>query len=430
MIITLPVFLSVICITTIFAAALVYLYMDGKLKVLQQNYSTLQNNMEINAILLNKEKQQTEIENKKNQALEIKITTLEAELKHHKEKYDHLVNDTEHQLQKFENIANKVLHHQSAIMDEKQKLGIKEILDPLKEKIKTFEDKIEKTNLESVGRHESLKEQMKLLYEKSDQVSKDANNLVKALKGDYKKQGNWGELILESILDKSGLEKNREYFVQVTERNDEGKMYKPDVVIQLPDGKKLIIDSKVSLNAYEMMVNADTDDEQKIAHKAHVMAVKTHIDTLASKNYHDLYKVESPDFVLMFIPIDTALSAAIQLDAELYLYAFDKNIVMVAPSTLLATLKTVDTMWRNDKQNRFAMEIAEEAGKMYDKFVGFADDMDKLGKQLNTAQSTYQYSMKKLNSGTGNLVSRAENIKALGAKANKSLPKTSFTEES
>ena len=430
MIITLPVFLSVICITTIFAAALVYLYMDGKLKVLQQNYSTLQNNMEINAILLNKEKQQTEIENKKNQALEIKITTLEAELKHHKEKYDHLVNDTEHQLQKFENIANKVLHHQSAIMDEKQKLGIKEILDPLKEKIKTFEDKIEKTNLESVGRHESLKEQMKLLYEKSDQVSKDANNLVKALKGDYKKQGNWGELILESILDKSGLEKNREYFVQVTERNDEGKMYKPDVVIQLPDGKKLIIDSKVSLNAYEMMVNADTDDEQKIAHKAHVLAVKTHIDTLASKNYHDLYKVESPDFVLMFIPIDTALSAAIQLDAELYLYAFDKNIVMVAPSTLLATLKTVDTMWRNDKQNRFAMEIAEEAGKMYDKFVGFADDMDKLGKQLNTAQSTYHDSMKKLNSGTGNLVSRAENIKALGAKANKSLPKTSFTEES
>ena len=430
MIITLPVFLSVICITTIFAAALVYLYMDGKLKVLQQNFSTLQNNMEINAILLNKEKQQTEIENKKNQALEIKITTLEAELRHHKEKYEYLVNDTEHQLQKFENIANKVLHHQSAVMDEKQKLGIKKILDPLKEKIKTFEDKIEKTNLESVGRHESLKEQMKLLYEKSDQVSKDANNLVKALKGDYKKQGNWGELILESILDKSGLEKNREYFVQVTERNDEGKMYKPDVVIQLPDGKKLIIDSKVSLNAYEMMVNADTDDEQKIAHKAHVLAVKNHIDTLASKNYHDLYKVESPDFVLMFIPIDTALSAAIQLDAELYLYAFDKNIVMVAPSTLLATLKTVDTMWRNDKQNRFAMEIAEEAGKMYDKFVGFADDMDKLGKQLNTAQSTYHDSMKKLNSGTGNLVSRAENIKALGAKANKSLPKTSFTDES
>lgn len=430
MIITLPVFLSAICITTIFAAALVYLYMDGKLKVLQQNYSTLQNNMEINAILLNKEKQQTEIENKKNQALEIKITTLEAELRHHKEKYEYLVNDTEHQLQKFENIANKVLHHQSAVMDEKQKLGIKEILDPLKEKIKTFEDKIEKTNLESVGRHESLKEQMKLLYEKSDQVSKDANNLVKALKGDYKKQGNWGELILESILDKSGLEKNREYFVQVTERNDEGKMYKPDVVIQLPDGKKLIIDSKVSLNAYEMMVNSDTDDEQKIAHKAHVLAVKNHIDTLASKNYHDLYKVESPDFVLMFIPIDTALSAAIQMDAELYLYAFDKNIVMVAPSTLLATLKTVDTMWRNDKQNRFAMEIAEEAGKMYDKFVGFADDMDKLGKQLNTAQSTYHDSMKKLNSGTGNLVSRAENIKALGAKANKSLPKTSFTEES
>ncbi len=426
---TLPVFLSLLVFTVIITSAIVYLFMDGKIKLLQQNYTSLQNANELYAIQLNKVRQDSEAEVKKNLALEIKLTAVDAELKHHKEKYESLINDSELQLQKFENIANKVLHQQSAVMDEKQKHGIKEILDPLKEKIKTFEDKIEKTNLESVGRHESLKEQMKLLYEKSDQVSKDANNLVKALKGDYKRQGNWGELILESILDKSGLEKNREYFVQVTERNGEGKMYKPDVVIQLPDGKKLIIDSKVSLNAYEMMVNADSDDEQKIAHKAHVMAVKNHIDTLASKNYHDLYKVESPDFVLMFIPIDTALSAAIQLDAELYLYAFDKNIVMVAPSTLLATLKTVDTMWRNDKQNRFAMEIAEEAGKMYDKFVGFADDMDKLGKQLNTVHSTYQDSMKKLNSGTGNLVSRAENIKALGAKANKSLPKTSFTDE-
>ena len=426
---TTSVFISAIFFAIILTTAIVYIFMDGKLKLLRQNYTSLQNASEMYAIQVNKERQQTEAEIKKNTTLEIKLAALETELKFSKEKYDTLINDTEQQMQKFEFIANKVLHHQSSAMEEKQKLGIKEILDPLKEKIKTFEDKIEKTNLESVGRHESLKEQMKLLYEKSDQVSKDAGNLVKALKGDFKKQGNWGELILESILDKSGLEKNREYFVQVSERNDEGRMYKPDVVIHLPDGKKLIIDSKVSLNAYEMMVNADTDDEQKIAHKAHVLAVKNHIDTLASKNYHDLYKVESPDFVLMFIPIDTALSAAIQLDHELYIYAFDKNIVMVAPSTLLATLKTVDTMWRNDKQNRFAMEIAEEAGKMYDKFVGFADDMDKLGKQLNTAQSTYHDSMKKLNTGTGNLVSRAENIKALGAKANKSLPKSSFTEE-
>ncbi|MBK9734078.1 MAG: DNA recombination protein RmuC [Saprospiraceae bacterium] len=413
----------ILLIVFIIAVGVTFLIMDSKIKLLRYTITTLTNT---NFTLFEELKQERflldDIRNRLTDA-ELKKTNFESQLNHIREKYDVLINDNEFQLQKFENIANRILQHQTAAMDEKQKLGMKEILDPLKEKIKTFEEKIEKTNVDSAGRHESLKEQMKVLFDKSDQVSKDAGNLVKALKGDYKKQGNWGELILESILDKSGLEKNREYFVQVSERNDEGKIHRPDVVIQLPDGKKLVIDSKVSLNAYEAMVNAENEDDQKSAHKAHVLAIKNHIDNLASKNYHDLYKVESPDFVLMFIPIDTALSAAIQLDPELYIYAFDKNIVMVAPSTLLATLKTVDSMWRNDKQNRFAMEIAEEAGKMYDKFCGFLDDMDKMGKQLNTVENTYHDAMKKLSTGTGNLVSRAENVKALGAKANKSLPK-------
>lgn len=412
----------------VLSAVITYLIMDAKLKIQNQKLMSLQSALEISLFESKNQKEQLAAFTQKITTSEVKAASLESEIKFMQQNYDALVNDKAIQMQRFEQIAGKILAQQSQSMDERQKTGMKEILEPLKEKIKSFEEKIEKSNVDTAGRHESLKEQMKLLYEKSDQVSKDAGNLVKALKGDYKKQGNWGELILESILDKSGLEKNREYFVQVTERNDQGKMVKPDVVIHLPGSKRLIIDSKVSLNAYDAMVNADDEEEQKTAHKAHVLAIKNHIDNLASKNYHDLYSMESPDFVLMFIPIDTALSAAIQLDPDLYLYAFEKNIVMVAPSTLLATLKTVDTMWRNDKQNRFALEIAEEAGKMYDKFVGFVEDMDKLGKQLFTVQHTYQDAVKKMSTGTGNLLSRAENIKSLGAKANKSLPRLNADE--
>ncbi len=418
---------AVICVLSamLITALVFYVVFDSKVKVL--NHKTASQMEQI--ILLNSQTTllKNDFQQSTNQlkATEIALASATSDYQNLLQRYQSEVADADKKLHLFENIAHRILSKQSAEMDEKQKLGMKEVLEPLKERIKTFEDKIEKTNLETVQRHESLKEQMKFLYEKSDQVSKDANNLARALKGDYKKQGNWGELILESILDKSGLVKNREYFVQVSERNEQGQLYKPDVVIHLPDAKKLIIDSKVSLVAYENMINADDDDTQKIAHRAHVLAITNHINTLSQKNYHDLYKVESPDFVLMFIPIDTAFSAALQLDPNLYTFAFDRNIVIVTSSTLLATLKTVESMWRNDKQNRYAMEIAEEAGKMYDKFVGFAEDMDKLGKQLNTAQNTYHDSMKKLTTGTGNLVNRAEYIKSLGAKTNKFLPKGS-----
>jgi DNA recombination protein RmuC len=418
---------AVICVLSamLITALVFYVVFDSKVKVLNhKTASQMEQIILLNSqvTLLKNDCQQTANQLK---ATEIALASATSDYQNLLQRYQSEVADADKKLHLFENIAHRILSKQSAEMDEKQKLGMKEVLEPLKERIKTFEDKIEKTNLETVQRHESLKEQMKFLYEKSDQVSKDANNLARALKGDYKKQGNWGELILESILDKSGLVKNREYFVQVSERNEQGQLYKPDVVIHLPDAKKLIIDSKVSLVAYENMINADDDDTQKIAHRAHVLAITNHINTLSQKNYHDLYKVESPDFVLMFIPIDTAFSAALQLDPNLYTFAFDRNIVIVTSSTLLATLKTVESMWRNDKQNRYAMEIAEEAGKMYDKFVGFAEDLDKLGKQLNTAQNTYHDSMKKLTTGTGNLVNRAEYIKSLGAKTNKFLPKGS-----
>ena len=232
-------------------------------------------------------------------------------------------------------------------------------------------------------------------------------------------QGNWGELILESVLDKSGLEKDREYFLQQT-FDHEGKQVRPDVIIHLPDGKRLIIDSKVSLTAYEQMIRAE-DQAIKTFEKAHLLSVRKHIDGLSAKNYHDVYQIESPDFVLLFIPIDTAFASAIKADPGLYQYAFDKNIVIVTPSTLLATLKTVDSLWKNEKQQKHALDIATEAGKMYDKFVGLVEDLDKLGKQMDTARGTYHDSMKKLKEGSGNLVGRAEKIKALGAKANKKL---------
>ena len=256
-------------------------------------------------------------------------------------------------------------------------------------------------------------------------MSQEAKQLTNALKQDNKAQGNWGELILESILDKSGLEKGREYHVQKSLLNDNGKTYRPDVIIDLPDNKKIIIDSKVSLTAYNNFVNPREEEDPQIALNAHCISLRKHIDTLAAKNYHDLYSIESPDFVMMFVPIETAFSAALSKQNDMYTYAFEKNIVIVTPSTLLATLKTVETIWRNDKQQRNAIDIASEAGKMYDKFAALVEDLQKIGQRIGQTQEAYNDSMKKLHTGNGNLLRRAEKLKKLGAKANKSLPKES-----
>jgi len=324
--------------------------------------------------------------------------------------------------QEFKLIAQQLLEEKSRAFETEHKKGLNEVLAPLKERIKSFEDKVDHTNKESIARHSSLKQQIVDLKDVNEKMSSEAQNLTNALKQDSKAQGNWGELILESILEKSGLEKGREYFVQHNLKNDQGRNVRPDVIINLPDGKKIIIDSKVSLKAYEVFVNATEEVNQKTAHKAHALSIRNHIDGLAGKNYHDLYKIESPDFVMMFVPIETAFSAALAANPDLYNYAFDKNIVIVTPSTLLATLKTVETIWRNDKQNRYALEIASEAGKMYDKFVLLTQDLTKIGQRIGQTQEAYNDSMKKLQTGSGNLISKAEKLKKLGAKANKSLP--------
>jgi len=252
-------------------------------------------------------------------------------------------------------------------------------------------------------------------------MSKEATNLTKALKGDSKKQGNWGEMVLERVLEKSGLEKGREYDVQQNFQREDGSRVLPDVVIHLPDGKKMIIDSKVSLTAYEQYVNSEEDQDQARFLKMHVDSIKKHVDDLGAKNYHDLYQIESPDFVLMFIPIEPAFAIAVNTDDKLYNKAFDKNIVIVTPSTLLATLRTIDTMWNNDKQQKNALEIAIQAGSLYDKFEGLMQDLIKVGKKIQETDGEYKSAMNKLFEGKGNLISKVEKLKKLGAKANKSL---------
>ena len=253
-------------------------------------------------------------------------------------------------------------------------------------------------------------------------MSQEAINLTKALKGDSKMQGNWGELILERVLEKSGLEKDREYFVQQAHTDPQGNRVFPDVVIQLPDGKKMIVDSKVSLTAYEKYANEEDTNLKATFLKEHVNSIRRHVEQLGDKNYHDLYQIESPDFVLLFIPIEPAFATALNEDTTLYNKAFEKNIVIVTPSTLLATLRTIDSMWTNQKQQENAFEIARQAGALYDKFEGFVTDLIRIGKKIDESKTEYDGAMNKLKEGKGNLITSVEKLKKMGAKAKKSLP--------
>ncbi|MEQ6124003.1 DNA recombination protein RmuC [Pseudotenacibaculum sp. MALMAid0570] len=322
----------------------------------------------------------------------------------------------------FENLANKILDEKSNKFTEQNKQNIENILNPLQEKIKLFEDKVEKTHKESIDYHAALRQQILGLKELNLQMSKEAINLTKALKGDSKAQGNWGELVLERVLEKSGLEKDREYFVQQAYTNDEGKRVMPDVVIHLPDNKKMIVDSKVSLTAYEQYVNSDDESERESNLKEHVSSLKRHIIQLSEKKYEDIYDIESPDFVLLFVPIEPAFAMALKLDGNIYNQAFEKNIVIVTPATLLATLRTIDTMWNNEKQQRNAIEIARQAGALYDKFNGLLTDLIGIGKKIDASKSDYNAAMNKLVEGKGNLITSVEKLKKMGAKAKKALP--------
>ena len=320
----------------------------------------------------------------------------------------------------FENLANKIFDENSKKLTHRNKESIETILNPLQEKIKTFEKKVEDTHKESIDRHAMLRQQIVGLKELNQQMSKEAVNLTKALKGDSKMQGNWGELVLERVLEKSGLEKDREYQVQSSFTTDEGKRVLPDVIIHLPDNKKMIVDSKVTLTAYERFVNEEDQTAKEQHLKDHIAALKRHVEQLSAKNYQHLYQIESPDFVLLFVPIEPAFALAANSDTSLYNWAFEKNIVIVTPTTLLATLRTIDSMWNNEKQQRNALEIANQAGKLYDQFVNLTDDLIKVGKQIQTVGGTYESTMKKL-TGRGNLISKVEKLKKLGIKQSKTL---------
>ena len=285
-----------------------------------------------------------------------------------------------------------------------------------------FEQKVDQTHKESIDYHAALRQQILGLSEMNAQMSKETLNLTKALKGDNKMQGNWGELVLERVLEKSGLEKGREYEVQQSFTNAEGNRVLPDVVINLPDGKKMIVDSKVSLVAYEKWINEESEILKMDFLKEHVNSIKRHVEQLGSKNYHDLYQIESPDFVLLFIPIEPAFAIALNEDSTLYNKAFDRNIVIVTPTTLLATLRTIDSMWTNQKQQENALEIARQAGALYDKFEGFVADLIKIGKKIDESKVEYAGAMNKLVEGKGNLISSVERLKKMGAKAKKALP--------
>ena len=337
-------------------------------------------------------------------------------------KRDEELEERQEQLRKdFELLATKILDEKSEKFTLQNKENIKQILNPLQEKIQVFEKKVEDTQKESISMHSALKEQLLGLKDLNVQMTKEATNLTRALKGDSKMQGNWGELVLERVLEKSGLEKDREYFVQQSFTLDDGTRVLPDVVLHLPDNKRMIIDSKVSLTDYERFVNADEDDRPQFL-KAHVNSIKKHVDQLSEKNYQDLYDMESPDFVLMFIPIEPAFAIAVNDDNSLYNRAFEKNIVIVTPSTLLATLRTIDSMWNNEKQQQNAIEIARQAGALYDKFEGLVTDLTGVGKKIDAAKTDYSSAMNKLVEGKGNLIISVEKLKKLGAKAKKSLP--------
>lgn len=415
----------------IIVAILIGVYLGKTLSKSQHSSATSTLEERNNHLHSQLEQQQTEIGNLKvdleekraeKERIQNELTRREAEFENLRQKNEEQKAEVEKLQEKFtkefENLANKILEEKSVKFTSQNKENIENILKPLGERIKTFEDKVDKNSKDFTQRHAELGTQLRFLNEQNLKISQEAVNLTKALKGDTKLQGNWGEMVLERVLERSGLQKDSEYFVQQNFTNEDGKRVMPDVVIHLPGDKKMIVDSKVSLNAYERYIN-EMEDAEKINHlKNHLLSVRKRVEELGKKDYHQLYQMESPDFVLLFIPIEAAFAIASNEYPKLYSDAFEKNIIIVTPTTLLAVLKTIDSMWQNEKQKQNAIEIATQAGALYDSFTNLTDELLKVGRQIGTVQNTYEGAMKKL-TGKGNLINRVERLKKLGAKASK-----------
>ena len=349
-------------------------------------------------------------------------TSLSEQKKHNGEKLALLQEARESMNNEFKALANQIFESKHKIFKSESKEQLDNILSPLSERIKEFEKRVEKSyNDESKERYSLIKE-VRNLQDMNNRISKDAINLTNALKGENKTQGTWGEIILERVLERSGLEKGREYEIQVSMKNEEGRRLQPDVIVHLPEDKDVVIDSKVSLNAYERYCSTEDSVNRDDSLKQHLQSMRQHIKQLGDKDYHNLEGLKTLDFVLLFVPIEAAFSLAVQQDNNLFTDAFERNIVIVAPSTLLATLRTIQNIWRYEQQNKNAQEIASKAGALYDKFVNFVADLENIGSKIDSTQTAYQDAHNKLTSGRGNLIRRAEGMRELGAKVSKSLP--------
>ncbi len=364
--------------------------------------------------------------NLKCEALRVSLTTevsrtaaLEAEIR--KDEANRTANQTLLSEQ-FRNLANNILEDKSRRFTEMNKQNMEATLLPLQDQLKEFEKQVNETYDKESKQRFSLEHEIKNLRELNARISTEAVNLTNALKGHTKTQGNWGEMILERVLEMSGLVKGREYDVQVSMDGSDGRRFQPDVVIKLPEGRHLVIDSKVNLVAYERYCSLDEGPERELALKSHCMALRRHVEDLSLKRYQDLYKLNSLDFVLLFVPIEGAFTLAVQFDSSFFDEAFSRNIVVVCPTTLLATMRTIGHIWRQEKQNQNVKEIVTQAGDLYDKLAGFVKDMQELDSKLRAAQKSFDSAFNKLSTGRGNLLSRAEKIRALGAKTSKQLP--------
>jgi len=358
-------------------------------------------------------------------ATERKLATLETEKRNLEEQFkNHRENIGQLQTQ-FENLANKILDQKAHSIRETQEKNLSVLLKPLKEKIQEFQKKVEETYSHESRERFALKKEIEKIVEANQQITQEANNLTKALRGDVKAQGNWGEIVLERILEASGLRKDQEYTVQGKDMglaDSEGKRLRPDVIVHLPEDKHIIVDSKVSLVHYDRYIG-EIEKEKKATHlKAFLDSIHGHTSELSQKSYQNLEGLRSPEFVFMFVPIEGAYSLAVQVEPNLFSHAWDKKVIIVTPSTLLSSLWTVASIWKQERQNRHAFEIARQSGNLYDKFVGFVADLLKVGDHIEKTKDVYSDAMNKLKTGKGNIISRVEQIKKLGAKTSKDLP--------
>ena len=388
-----------------------------------KNDENLKLENKIRALLSDLELMRTEKDEHKQKLTELTIGKLNLEEKLLEQKKE--VTQLQNKFSKeFENLANKILDEKSEKFTKQNRKNLDLLLNPLQEKIASFEKKVELSQKESFGMHSAFKQQIEGLEKLNQQMSKEATNLANALKGDSKVQGDWGEVQLEIILEKAGLSNGIHYSTQGGYRDENGNLKKPDFIINLPESKHLIVDSKVSLTAYEEYYSSEKDEIKDEKLKKHILSIKKHIKELSEKQYTELYGINTPDYVLMFVPIEAALLIALNKHKKLYLDAFDKNVVLVSTSTLLATLSTISSIWKQEEQKKNVMEIARQAGALYDKFEGFVSDLMGVGKKLDAAKTDYSSAMNKLVEGRGNLINSVEKIKKLGIKTKKSLPES------